>query len=131
MPGEVAGGARARILIVDDDDEVRDTVRDVLLDAGYDVACACDGAEALRALAERPPPELLLVDLVMPGVDGHDLLGVLARDPQLAAIEVVVFSALPARQLPAGYAHVPKPTAIGDLLAAIEEALRGPTRRPP
>lgn len=125
MPGAVAGGASARILIVDDDDEVRETVREVLLDAGYEVACVCDGAEALRTLEEQPVPHLLLVDLLMPGMTGLDLLGALAGDPRTTGMKVVVFSALPERQLPAAYPHVPKPTAIGELLRILREVLDG------
>jgi CheY-like chemotaxis protein len=120
----------ARILIVDDDDEVRETVRDVLLDAGYEVACAADGADALRQLAELATPDLLLVDLLMPGMSGQELLRALADDPRACASKVVIFSALPQRQLPSGYPHVPKPSAIGDLLRILDDVLKTPPRAP-
>ena len=61
----------SRILVIDDDDAIRESLRDVLGDAGYEVAVARDGREALAMMTPRPA--LLLVDLMMPELDGWEL----------------------------------------------------------
>ena len=63
---------RERILVVEDDDVSRETMTDVLSHAGYDVVAAADGYEAL-SIAARGPPDLMLSDLQMPGIDGVEL----------------------------------------------------------
>jgi chemotaxis protein histidine kinase CheA len=64
---------RPRVLVVDDSAVVRDLVREALAAAGYDVALAQDGAEALAGI-EREPPDLALLDIDMPGLDGFEVL---------------------------------------------------------
>ena len=58
-----------RILIVDDNDAIRESLTDALTDEGYAVQGACDGTEALE-MARRDPPAVILLDLMMPGLDG-------------------------------------------------------------
>ena len=70
-----AGGApRRTILVVDDDPLIRDAVRELLSDNGYDVVVAEDGLDALERLASMPPPSLILLDLRMPRMDGWQFL---------------------------------------------------------
>jgi signal transduction histidine kinase len=80
-PWPLAGLSRLRVLVVDDDADSREVVREVLEQAGAVVAVAGSTSEALRAIAERPP-DVLLSDLGMPGEDGYQLMRrVRALDP--------------------------------------------------
>jgi CheY-like chemotaxis protein len=81
------------ILIVDDDESIRAALTQVLELGGYAVASAGDGAAALERLRSGERPALLLVDLVMPTLDGWQLCAELARDPDLGSIPVVILSA--------------------------------------
>lgn len=83
---------RRRVLLVDDDAEIRGVVRIILETEGYVVATAADGAEALQHLRAGARPGLILLDLRMPGMDGRTFRELQRADPQLAAIPVVVFS---------------------------------------
>ena len=81
------------ILLVEDDFAIRETVADVLTGEGFEVACARDGADALRQLGDgSPPPGLILLDLMMPVMDGWSFRSAQREDPRLAAIPVVLVS---------------------------------------
>jgi CheY-like chemotaxis protein len=88
------------ILIVEDDEAVRCTIAELLEDAGYLVECAVNGKEALGHLHRGPLPFLILLDLLMPVMDGYEFYGQLQANPAWAAIPVVVVSAV-AEDLPA------------------------------
>ena len=83
------------ILIVEDDEGVRDTIAGILRDEGYTVETASNGAAALRRLGEHPAPSLILLDLMMPEMDGIDFRTRQQADPALRAIPVVIISARP------------------------------------
>jgi CheY-like chemotaxis protein len=83
----------ATILVVEDDEDIREAIGEILLQEGYDVALAENGQEALEKLGELRRPCLLLVDLVMPKMDGWDLMAALSKNDRLATIPVVVMSA--------------------------------------
>lgn len=74
----------AYVLIVDDDDAIRDTLRFALEDSGYTVSEARDGLQALKALRATRDRTVVLLDLMMPGLDGAGVLGVVAGDHRLA-----------------------------------------------
>jgi two-component system, chemotaxis family, chemotaxis protein CheY len=78
---------------VDDEEEIRETVADCLTDANFRVVCASDGAEALRYLHANPPPDIILVDLFMPAMDGWQFIKRLEGDLELSSIPVVVMTA--------------------------------------
>lgn len=73
LSDELASGGGRRILVVDDDDLVRETTASSVEALGYDVATAGDGAEAIAQLQANPGIELVLTDVVMPGIDGRQL----------------------------------------------------------
>ena len=87
---EVAG-PRARVLVVDDNADMRDYVAG-LLSGEYDVETAADGLEALERVAARPP-DLVLTDVMMPRLDGFGLLEKLHADPATVGLPVVMLSA--------------------------------------
>ncbi len=81
-------------MVVDDDQTVRETLRDLLEAEGYDVTPAANGREALDRLhGAGPKPHLILLDLMMPVMDGWQFSAAVKLDPTLARIPVVVFSA--------------------------------------
>jgi CheY-like chemotaxis protein len=83
----------ATVLIVEDDVDVRDALADVLMDAGYRVACAGHGGEAVQYLEENRAPAAILLDLFMPIMDGWQFLERLNEDDSLPRIPVVVLTA--------------------------------------
>ena len=79
------------ILIVDDSPTERFYLTDILVRAGYAVSTAVNGEEAIDKIrAERP--QLILMDVVMPGANGFQVTRSIARDPELAAIPVIICS---------------------------------------
>jgi CheY-like chemotaxis protein len=81
-----------RLLVVDDDPLVHDLVAQLLGDEPYDVQTASDGREALAAISRRRP-DVILLDLIMPQMDGFGVLERLRQDPHLREIPVIVFTA--------------------------------------
>lgn len=82
-----------RLLVVDDDRGIRESLRAALEDEGFTVAVAANGAEAMAKLRERPP-RLVLLDLMMPVLDGFEVLDCMRADPVLANVPVCVCSAI-------------------------------------
>ena len=82
-----------RILLIDDMPGFRDPVAAVLRRNGYEVACAASGKEANECLAAATP-DLILLDMAMPDVDGLTFLNALRADPRHAAIPVIVLTAM-------------------------------------
>lgn len=81
------------LLVVEDDENIRDAMRLFLEVEGYHVFTAADGSQALELLAREPAPRLILLDLMMPVMDGYEFLRARKAAPALAAIPVVVVSA--------------------------------------
>jgi CheY-like chemotaxis protein len=85
--------SRRTILVVEDDDDFRESFAGLLGENGYEVVEARDGREALRYLDSNPAPRVIFLDLMMPGMDGIAFLDERRRDPRMAGIPVFVFSA--------------------------------------
>lgn len=91
-----------RVLIVDDDDDLR-TILVVTLEAeGHEVVAACDGAQALRALYTQPQFDVVLLDLIMPDLDGYDLIRLRNLDADLRRVPVIVISAVDQKRVHGG-----------------------------
>jgi DNA-binding response OmpR family regulator len=80
-----------RILVVDDDPNIRELLMQELTEVGYQVELAADGREALRAV-RRDRPDLILLDVMMPEMNGFDVAAVLKNDPQTMDIPIVILS---------------------------------------
>jgi len=109
----------AKILVVDDDENIRDSLREAFEEQGYDAVTAADGREALEILhdgAQRP--DLVVLDLVMPAVDGWRVYETMQADPVLSKIPVVVSTSNPAGA-PSGAVVLPKPLKLARLLATV------------
>jgi CheY-like chemotaxis protein len=113
-----------RVLVVDDDADVREAMRDVLEDAGYETRSASNGLEALDLLAERAPrPDVVILDLSMPVLDGTRVYQLMRSNPALADIPVIVSTSNPARA-PEGAHVLPKPMVMERFLAAVADVCR-------
>lgn len=113
------------ILVVEDDIDIREAIALLLADEGYEVACACDGSEALTYLHEGHTPALILLDIMMPVMDGYAFREAQKMEPALAAIPVVLLSASAnlsqrARTLGAA-AALEKPVQVEQLVKVIEQ----------
>src|SRR5512133_2854208 len=108
-----------RVLIIEDDPETRDALSVFLQLEGYDVACADDGRKGLAAARERHP-DVILLDLMMPVMDGWGFRAEQKLDASIAAIPVVVVSALGERSDIDASAFVPKPCDLDAVLGAVE-----------
>jgi CheY-like chemotaxis protein len=126
-PDESRLRGRERVLLVEDDPDIRDFVARSLTGLGYDVREATNGREALALLAVNGPLDLLLSDMTMPGgIDGHDL--VLEAHRQRPGLRVLLMSGFTnmAGQLPADCALLEKPFHKLDLARAVRLTLDRP-----
>jgi CheY-like chemotaxis protein len=130
LEGEAgAEGHPVDIVIVDDDEETRDTLASVLESSGYRVSTATSGRQALDALAGMPVlPRLVLLDLIMPGMSGDELVHELKRQPRLAGVPVVLFSGASELRRRSSQLAVAgwlsKPGSLEDLLDLVERFAR-------
>jgi CheY-like chemotaxis protein len=110
------------VLLVDDDEDVRESIGDLPRGRGYAVMTAADGAEALAMLAGIERPCIVLLDLVMPGMDGWTFLANIQGNPTLATIPVVIASAHAATHPPTGaLGLLRKPFELDDLFRIVSE----------
>jgi CheY-like chemotaxis protein len=122
--GLLSTPSRRLVLVVDDDIDVREVVADVLVAEGYGVVTAADGREALDWLRGAPEvPCLILLDLMMPRMDGTEFRREQLRDPALREIPVVVLSAgasvVAAASSLRAAAHLRKPMPLDELLRIV------------
>jgi len=121
--------ARPAVLVVDDDHDAAQALAELLLDEGYEVAVAGDGRQALLRLADGPLPDVILLDLMMPRVNGYEFRGLQLADPRLAVIPTIALTAgavderVDEMRLTA---CVRKPVPIDTLLELIGRQLRAP-----
>lgn len=111
----------ARVLIVDDEFDIRQAVAEVLAEEGHQVLSAGDGAEALAYLREFHP-NLVLLDLMMPGMNGWEFRAAQQGDPdpELRSIPVVILSALGREGTIDADGFMQKPFDLDDLLSTVQ-----------
>ena len=111
-----------RILVVEDNDDSRVGLRELLEECGYVVDEACNGQVALDVLLARPQPALVILDLEMPVLSGPELLAIMKANERLANVPVLVVSGSSPRIVPkqdAVVGFVPKPFDWQRLLATV------------
>lgn len=119
--------SRNKVLVVEDDDEIRTSVADVLDIEGFDVQTAKNGLDALRQLQGGSLPDMILLDMMMPVMDGWQFMEELRKMNQSAQKPVVIFSAygnpegMAAELDVAGYLR--KPFSVDELLAAVQSSM--------
>ena len=126
----------AQLLVVDDDPHVRELLQRLLGRLGHVVACAASGDEGLAALHERAAnnraPDLVILDWMMPGLDGAEVLRRMRSDPATSAQPVMVYTAADAPDVEREAMRlgaldcVPKVGRFHDLRERIECCLRAP-----
>ena len=113
------------IWVVDDDESIRETLQMALELENYSTALAADGAEAWSWLQEHPSPRLILLDLMMPVMDGWQMFDRLKQDERLARIPVVTITAFGRELGSVGQLPVlKKPIDLRDLHRAVERGAR-------
>lgn len=112
------------VLIVDDDNDIRDVLTEALTDAGYETRCAANGTLAIADMRGQRPC-LVLLDLMMPPLDGWAVVAAMKADPALAGVPVCVLSAV-AERAPVGASCVLRKPASLDALLAVVERYCGP-----
>ncbi len=116
------------IVLIDDEFGLVDVVSATLSDAGFRVFSAVNGVQGLDAMAEHPP-DLVLLDYMMPILDGPGVLRAMRADPKLEPVPVILMSAMPEavvkRRTSDYVAFLRKPFDFDELLAAVGKALPG------
>jgi DNA-binding response OmpR family regulator len=112
----------ARVLVVEDDNDIRELLVEALAEDGYEVDWAKDGLSGLRS-AQARTPELVILDLMIPGLDGRGFIRECRRDPRCSATNVIVVSAYPGERIGEidAQAVMQKPFNLGSLLDKVAE----------
>ncbi len=119
---------RGKVLVVDDNVDAGDLLHLALSDQGYECAVASDPFDAL-ALATRDVPDVAVIDIGMPGMDGYELARRMRSDPALAGVRLIALTGFGqpsdrARSEAAGFAvHLVTPIDLATMLAAVERVL--------
>jgi CheY-like chemotaxis protein len=119
----------APVLVVEDDPDIREVLAMALGDLGYRVATACDGLEAMRQLLAGLRPSMVLLDMMMPHMDGAAVVHAMRRHPELADVPIALFSGhRSVRQIAESLhlaASLVKPIELDELRSAVER-IAGP-----
>jgi CheY-like chemotaxis protein len=117
-----------KVLVVEDDESFRSVLLDLLSFEGYEAIEACNGREGLLS-AQKHQPHLIICDLMMPGMNGFEVIRELRQDSQTASIPVIILSAFSDEaavqqglQLGA-VAYLTKPYSLDEFLAAIRSQI--------
>lgn len=125
---------KAKILVVDDDPDIRVAITTILESQDYEVDTASDGVEALDRLRQEPP-DLLILDLLMPRKDGFEVVKELRGNPKYAKLPILILTSVPEEpgrrryELETGLAmdvqdYVEKPIPPLDLLHRVEKLVK-------
>lgn len=125
---------KKKVLLVDDDPDFVEAVRVIVESGGYDVRVAYDGQEGLDAVAEEKP-DLIVLDVMMPVMNGHACCAKLKANPDTAGIPIILLTAVADRVTTSTYTHrdmleseaedyMPKPVEPAELLNLIKNWLQ-------
>jgi CheY-like chemotaxis protein len=126
--GAARGADRTIVLVVDDDAEIRQALADLLEDEDYGVLLAANGKEALDVVAAGGCPDVILLDVMMPVMDGWHFLSARLRHPDLIEVPIIIISAGQEAEREARKVGVfevaRKPLHVDDLIRRIEDCRR-------
>ncbi len=108
-------GKRSQVLVVEDDPAVQESLCELFAREGYEVALANNGAEAIELMEEGATPCCVLVDLLMPGIVGHEFLDYMSREDRVADTPLAIITGSP-YLAPEGYRMFVKPLDMRALL---------------
>lgn len=116
------------VMVIDDDEDIRSTLTEILGRMKYGVACASHGLEALAQLRTGTRPDVILLDLMMPIMDGYEFVLALRKHPALATIPILVITAagdarVEANKITAA-GHIQKPFKAEELLSALARVVK-------
>ncbi|RPH38709.1 MAG: response regulator [Desulfobulbaceae bacterium] len=125
---------KKKILLIDDDPDFVEAVRVIIASGGYDVRVAYDGAEGLEAVAQEKP-DLIILDVMMPVMNGHEACAKLKANPETAKIPIILLTAVADRVTTSTYTHrdmleseaedyMPKPVEPAELLGLVQQWLK-------
>jgi two-component system sensor histidine kinase/response regulator len=115
------GATSKKILVVEDDESIRHVLREAFEDAGYETETASNGQEALDRLQDGSPhPDVVILDLIMPVLDGYRVYQAMQGDPALSRIPVIVSTSSPSHA-PKGVLMMPKPVEMDRLLETVAD----------
>ncbi|MDX9896282.1 MAG: response regulator [Desulfofustis sp.] len=125
---------KKEILLVDDDPDFVEAVKVILTKGGYEVRVAYDGKEGVEAVAEKKP-DLIVLDVMMPVMNGHEACATLKGDEQTRDIPIILLTAVADRVATSTYTHrdmleseaedyMPKPVEPAELLDRVKSWLR-------
>ena len=122
----IAPSSPCPVLIVEDDDDLRDMMAQMLTLEGFDAAAVANGREALEYLHSASPPNVILLDLMMPVMDGWEFRRQQQADPDLAPVPVIVLSALDQGRtgMAGAAAFIKKPLDFDRLIELVREYCR-------
>jgi two-component system chemotaxis response regulator CheY len=112
------------VLVVDDNDALRENLAECLEAEGYSVVAAEDGADALALLDRGPLPSVVLLDLMMPGMDGRALVEAIRSEPRFRDVRLVLTTGYTSMKVRAGIAAdavLTKPFGVKELLAVLSK----------
>jgi|SRR5919199_1106738 CheY-like chemotaxis protein len=122
------------VLVVDDEPTLRELVAEALREAGYHVDTAANGLEALQLMHHEPSPHAIVLDLMMPRLDGRSFVELMRLNPRLAAVPIVlVTAAYGAAQAAArigARACITKPFELDELVDTVASVIGEPPRAP-
>lgn len=109
-----------KVLIVDDEAGIRESLADIFEDEGYEVATAAHGGFAMEALGDEALPCVVILDLLMPVMDGNQVYERMQGDPRLAGVPVIITTSDPSLA-PSGLLIMKKPINLERLLATVDQ----------
>jgi CheY-like chemotaxis protein len=115
---------RGSVLIVEDDEDIRAAMAELLESEGFEVSVASNGQEGLEVLSQMVPPCLVLLDLMMPVMNGEDFLRHVRQNPAQHDIPIVIVTASGRAALPGTQGILKKPFEISDLFSTVNQHCR-------
>jgi CheY-like chemotaxis protein len=112
-----------KILIVDDEREIRESLEELFQDEGFEVVTAANGAEALAWLNEHDSPCAVILDLLLPIMSGQEVYREMQKSPRLQSIPVTIITSDPSRA-PSGLLIMKKPMNVERLLTTVRQHCR-------
>ena len=122
---------RKKILVVDDESDIHEMLAEQLTDTGYEITIASNGDEALRKV-QLNKPDLIILDVVMPGLDGPSVCAALKEDPKTKNIPIIFLTGLRPKEDElrgveiGGYPVFAKPFNFEELLGTVREMINKP-----
>jgi len=115
LEGRLRDAPKGTVLVIDDDEAIRSALAELLELSGYVVAVAADGQEGVELLSIGLAPQAIVLDLMMPRMDGWTFLAQLRADPRFQDLPVVVTSAFSCERPPGADACLQKPFEVAQL----------------